>query len=361
MMDDYEKLMEILDQHLAGAPKTETFGEIMRMLFTPEEVKVALGMIFVPRGVEEIARAAGVSPEDARRHCEAMADKGIVFSRTKNGETGYSLLPTIPGIYEFPLMRDEDTPERRKLVDLWQEYYQEAFGDSFAGSSTPISRILPVEQTVESRPEVLPYEKISEMLKKNEFFALALCACRLSVKACDKPLEVCLIFDRNGRYLVERGFAREITREKAMEIVKQAEEAGLVHTVNNVQDRLVLICNCCPCCCVVLRGLTQLENPNAFANSNWLARVNADECTACGRCEGDRCPVDAIRVMEEAAVVDAERCIGCGLCVTVCDPGAITMVPREKPADTPANAMEMGLRIMTEKGKLERFMKLMGR
>jgi len=360
-MDEYEKLREILDQHLAGAPPAKTFDEILRILFAPEEVKVALGMIFAPRGIEEIARAAGVTEEEARQRCESMADKGIVYSRKKDGETGYSLLPTIPGIYEFPFMKGEDTPQRLKLAKLWQEYYREAFGDSFAGSSTPISRVIPVEQTVESRAEVLPYERISRMLEKNEFFALTQCGCRVSMKGCDKPLDVCLIFDRTGRYLVERGFAREISREKALEIVQEAEEAGLVHTVNNSQDRLTLICNCCPCCCVVLRGLTQLENPNAFAKSNWVARIDADACTACGQCEDGRCPVDAIKVMEEAAVVDSARCIGCGLCATVCDPGAIAMVPREEPADTPENAVEMGLRIMTEKGKLERFMKLMNR
>lgn len=360
-MNEYEKLREVLDQHLAGAPPSKTFDEILRILFTPEEVTVALGLNFAPRGVEEIARAAGVTVEEARQRCESMADKGIVFSRTKDGERGYSLLPTIPGLYEFPFMKGGGTPMHEKLAKLWEEYHQEALGNSFAGSETPITRVIPVEQTLEARAEVLPFEVISGMLEKNETFALAQCACRVSIKACDKPLEVCLIFDKTGRYLIERGFAREITREEALEVVRRSEEAGLVHTTNNSQDRLTLICNCCPCCCTILRGLTRLENPHAFATSRWSARVNAEECTACGLCEDDRCPVDAIKVVEDAAVVNADRCIGCGLCAGVCVPGAITMAPRKTPPETPATAAEMGIRVMTEKGRLEQFMKLISR
>jgi electron transport complex protein RnfB len=360
-MDDYSKLREVLDRHLSGAPAAKAIDEILRILFTPEEVRVALGLIFSPSPVAQIAAAAGVSEQEARTRCESMADKGIVYCRDKGGEKGYALLPTIPGLFEFPFMKGGGTAEHEKLGRLWEIYHREGMGASFAGSRTPLTRIIPVQQAVDARTEVLPFEVISKMLEKNDTFALAHCACRVSVGACDKPRETCLIFDKTGRFLIERGHAREITREEALEVVRKAEEAGLVHTTNNSQDRLSLICNCCPCCCTILRGLTELTNPNAFAVSRWQASVDADDCNACGVCEDERCPVGAIRVGASVAEVDVKRCIGCGLCTTTCDGQAITMAPRAEAAEPMPTAAELGIKIMGEKGKLEAFLKMMKR
>jgi electron transport complex protein RnfB len=360
-MDDYEKLREILNKHLAGAPASKKLDRILRILFTPEEVKVAVGMIFAPTPVEEIAARSGVSVEEASMRCESMANKGIVFSREKKGVMGYSLLPTIPGLFEFPFMKGGGEPMHRTLAKLWEEYHREALGNSFAGSPTPITRVLPVESAIDDRVEVLPFEVISKMLDRNETFALAECACRVSVGACKGPTDVCLIFDATGRFLIDRGFAKEITRQEALDVVRRSEEAGLVHTTNNSQDRLSLICNCCPCCCTILRGLTQLQNPHAFAVSRWCSQVDADLCNACGICEDERCPVSAIKVTGSVAEVDPERCIGCGLCVTGCDAGAIHLVQRQHPPEPSQTIVEMGLKIATEKGNAGDFVKLMRR
>ena len=360
-MDDYEKLRQILDKHLAGAPPSKKLDQILRILFTPEEARVAVGMKFTPTPAEEIAARSGVSLEETGARCESLANKAIIFGRKKNGIMGYSLLPTIPGLFEFPFMKGGGEPMHRALARLWEEYHREALGNSFASSPTPITRVIPVEKAIDTRVEVLPFEVISKMLDRNETFALAACACRVSVGACQGPRDVCLIFDATGRFLIERGFAREITREEALEVVRRAEEAGLVHTTNNSQDRLSLICNCCPCCCTILRGLTQLQNPNAFAVSRWCSQVDPDLCNGCGICEDERCPVSAIKVRESVAEVDRDRCIGCGLCVTKCDAEAVHLVPRRHPPDPPQTIVEMGLKIATEKGKAEDFIKLMRR
>jgi electron transport complex protein RnfB len=360
-MDDYEKLREILDKHIAGAPPSKRLDRILRILFTPEEVRVAVGMIFVPMTVEEIATRSGVPVAETRAQCESMANKAIVFSREKNGIMGYALLPTIPGVFEFPFMKGGGEPMHRELAKLWEEYHREALGNSFASSPTPITRVLPVEKAIDTRVEVLPFEVISKMLDRNETFALADCACRVSVEACQGPRDVCLIFDATGRFLIDRGFAREITKQEALDVVRRSEEAGLVHTTNNSQDRLSFICNCCPCCCTVLRGLTQLKNPHAFAVSQWCSQVDADLCNACGICEDERCPVSAINVTGPVAEVDSERCIGCGLCVTGCDAEAVHLVKRQHPPDPPQTMVEMGLKIAAEKGKTEDFIKLMRR
>jgi len=249
-----------------------------------------------------------------------------------------------------------------RLGRLWQEYHRQAMGHEFAASYTPLSRVIPVEETVAPDIEVLPYEQLSRMLDRVQTFALAQCACRVSVGACDKPRDVCLIFDRAAEFLVDRGLAQAISRAQAEETLRRAEEAALVHTVNNSQDRLNYVCNCCPCCCTVLRGMTELHLPNAFARSRWQAQVDADLCLGCGVCEQERCPVGAVRVGDGAALVDPAVCIGCGLCATACPEEAITMQLRAEPvAAPPATVSEMGMRVATEKGRLEQFLPLMAR
>lgn len=360
-MDRYGKLREILHKHPTGAPKSKSFDEILRTLFTPEEVEVALGMVFVPRNIQEIAKASGVSEDEVMERCESMANKGIIFSREKDGQMGYALLPTIPGIFEFPFMTGGGTPMHDRLGKLWMEYHSDAMGKEFAASETPLARVIPIEKALDTRLEVLPYEVISIMLSRAKTFGLSQCACRVSVGACERPRDVCLTFDNLAQFLIERNLARKISRQEAEDALDRAEEAGLVHTTNNSQDRLNFLCNCCTCCCTILRCLTHLNNPNAFAKSRWHAEVNPDLCTGCGICEEDRCPMGAVKVVQDLASVDTNRCIGCGLCVTTCETEAISMTPREQVPEPPATVSEMGIKIATEKGRIDDFLRLMRR
>ena len=135
-----------------------------------------------------------------------------------------------------------------------------------------------------------------------------------------------------------------------------------MHTANNSQDRLNFVCNCCPCCCTILRGLTELHLPDAFARSRWRAQVDASLCLGCGICEEERCPVGAVQVSDGVARVDTGRCIGCGLCATTCQAGAMSMQPCAQPvAEPPATVAEMGMRVAAEKGRLEEFLPLIAR
>ncbi|MCP4133793.1 MAG: 4Fe-4S dicluster domain-containing protein, partial [bacterium] len=187
------------------------------------------------------------------------------------------------------------------------------------------------------------------------------CACRVSVKGCDAPTDVCLVFSFTGKFLVERGYAREINKKEAMKVLDRSEENGLVHTSNNSADKAGVICNCCSCCCTILRGKTQLNHPHAFSPSRFEALVESDDCTNCGVCYEDRCPVNAIEVKDDVAFVDAKNCIGCGLCVSTCLTEAIKMIERENIPEIPANLKEMGVKVLQEKGKLDKFMKVMSK
>jgi electron transport complex protein RnfB len=355
----YEALREILDAHPTGAPASKVFDEILRTLFTPEEASLAIHMTFAPKPLEAIAAKAGIETEDARKILENMADRAVIFSREKGGKFSYGLLPTIPGLFEFPFMRGVVPPVLEKLGKLWDQYHREGLGASFAGSPTPVARVIPVESAVDATLRVHPYEEVRHLIDTVDFIGLGHCACRITLRNCDKPTETCLFFDAPARFLVAKKYAREITREEAYAVLDRAEEAGLVHTSTNTADRAGFICNCCRCCCVILKGRTELDVSNAFATSGFLAEVRNDVCTGCGLCADGRCPMGAIAIRDDVAVVMQEKCIGCGLCVTGCPVDALALARRSEAPGIPATGQEMLGKVLTEKGKLERFMRLM--
>ena len=146
-------------------------------------------------------------------------------------------------------------------------------------------------------------------------------------RRCEKPLEVCMgiapvpgVFD-NPRV------GRAITKEHAYEVLRQSEEAGLVHLTWNVESGHFFICNCCGCCCGVLRSTDEFGISDV-TNSHYRAEIDPDECTLCGICADERCQVGAIDEKDESYEISAEKCIGCGLCITTCPEEAIQMKRR---------------------------------
>jgi ferredoxin len=358
-MDIYEELRAILDAYPSTAPKANSIDQILRMLFTPQEAAVAVNMSYRVKTPAAIAQKAEISEREALKHLEAMAEKGIIISRSKDGAMLYGLVPLIPGVFEFPFMKGGGTPMHKRLGKLWEEYHKEALGASFSGNPTPLMRVVAVEKSITAQDRVHPYEEVKKFIENASYIALANCACRVSVEGCSKPKEVCLIFGNAAEFLVERGFARKISQEEGLKVLDLAEEAGLVHTSNNSADRANLICNCCPCCCTVLRGRTQLKHPHAFEPSRFEAVVRTSECTGCSVCTDVRCPMKAIAMVNDIAVVNTAECIGCGLCVTGCPTGAMVLTERAQVPSTPATIVEMGLKIAQEKGRLEAFLNIM--
>ncbi len=358
-MDHYERLRERLDINPAGAPPSKYVDQILRILFSPAESEAACFLTFMPQPISRLAERAGKDRQTLQEMYEGMADRGLVAAKSSvNGEYSYSLMPTIPGLFEIPFMRPERLSRKDELAKLWHDYHTEALGNAFAGSKTPLTRVIPVQKSLSAISDILIYEQVSEAIARAKNIAVTNCACRVSVHACAKPLEVCLAFDGTARFLVKRDFARMIDRDEAMSVLDESEKAGLVHCTNNIQDGLSIICNCCGCCCTILRGITKLSNPNAVAKSNYVIAFEEGDCTGCMQCLEDRCPVSAIREDGDLVLVDSTRCIGCGLCAFVCPTGALHMKKRDVIADTPKTNQDLFLKVLQEKGKLDAFTKL---
>jgi NAD-dependent dihydropyrimidine dehydrogenase PreA subunit len=174
--------------------------------------------------------------------------------------------------------------------------------------------------------DVKPAENLAEAIKDAGHWSVSLCPCRLSramhtpEDPCEHMLETCIHTGELSRWAVKHGMARELTHEEVVELLKEVNEDGLVHTINLSG----LICNCCENCCAIFR--TYKMGRPTFIRSPFMAQSSSDICIACGTC-AERCPVDAI-IVDEVAIVDQDKCIGCGVCVPTCSEEAIKLVRR---------------------------------
>jgi electron transport complex protein RnfB len=269
-----------------------------------------------------------------------MVNKGQIAATKMFGYDVYVLVPFVVGIYEFQLNRMD-----KELADLIEEY-SPALLKKIGGHSPALMRVVPVNAKIDAKHEVLSYENVIGMLQEAKSFQVTDCICRkeraLQDHPCKHPIEVCLGFSMSEGAYDKYSRGRVISREEAIEIIKLSEQEGLVHSTYNVQSDQMFVCNCCSCCCGLLRGMKHLKAPHLLAGSNFVAAIDQETCAQCGLCADERCPVNAISETGGGYSVSPERCIGCGVCTTTCPTESITLVrkPQEKQDLPPANLMD---------------------
>jgi NAD-dependent dihydropyrimidine dehydrogenase PreA subunit len=356
----FDALVDHLNSMPIGAPKTPELIEILKVLYTDKEAELALKLPFLPMTIDGLADRTGMDRESLQGMLERMASKGTVAAETLGDQRVYRLLPSVVGFSETPFWPGKRTPEAEKLAKLWRVYARDAFFHEVGGlSETPMTRVIPMEASLSDPRKVSDCERVADLVRGTSYQAVAHCPCRLMKDyagegACSHSTENCLHFGTMGRYMVERGMARQIGIDETLDILKRSNEEGLVHITGNYQGELQTICNCCKDACVFLTGLLAMGEKNMFARSNYVSRVNEDTCVLCGTC-ADRCPVDAIS-LNGAAQVDSDKCIGCGVCYPTCTTESISLVPRPQEEQRPVLPMgEMVTKVMRDKNREFRF------
>jgi electron transport complex protein RnfB len=351
--DVYTKLAAHLDDLPGGYPSTKNGVElkILRHLFTPEEAEMALYLSVLPEEVKVIARRAKRSVEDTSVRLEEMYQKGLILKIRREGRpVRYMALQFAIGIWEFHV-NDLD----RELAKDVGEYIPTLLNTD-TWKKAPQLRTVPVNKSIDHKLEILPYEDVEELVKTQDKFLVASCICRkekdLLDEGCEKPVENCLILGRAADLYHDRGIGRYIDREEALNILKEADEAGLVLQPSNSKD-IANICCCCGCCCGVLRTIKQHPKPATIVSTPFICVADPETCIGCSVCI-QRCQMDALSLEEDRVVLDLNRCIGCGICVTTCLTESLFLVrkPDSEQQDVPKTFRDAMIQLLKVRGKL---------
>jgi ferredoxin len=365
----YRQLQQRLDRMPTGAPDTDALRRILRLLFSPEEAELAAHLPSLV-SVSALARQLGRDEDDLQATLTTMAERGLVVDLERHGERWVALAPVVIGFFEFTFMRVRDDAPMEELAHLFDDYLftdpEHTFAHAVFRGSVQIGRSMVREEALpDALPtEVLDWERATRVVGDADTVAVSLCPCRhhaqLLGQGCDAPLRTCLSFGGAAEALIRAGISERVSNQEGLEILAEAKAAGLAQTADNVQEDVTYLCNCCGCCCGMMQAIRTAGITNAIVSSNWIAVTDHDECRGCRNGCVEACPADAIeRVDSEGqgrrkywAIVDPDRCLGCGVCVDACRFGARTMVPRERRVFTPSTTFDRMAAMAIERGKL---------
>jgi len=311
--------------------------------------------------LEELKASSHLPEKKIERLATSLAKKGLIFNQPSSaGVMVYRLLPLMTvGLMEYTFMGELRGDKReQELAELFERLIMEA-RDQIQGNydnlvpifrmSPPVDRTVPLRTTEEGKeiklipidksievPEefILPSQSVEEIINKFDEIAVGRCFCRQRRKmlgepcATDAPLMNCFTFGKSARHTATHGFAQKITKEEALKIMKEAEQAGLVHKAfhpgSNVSRPETSICNCCKDCCDTLKLWRDGGQP-LINSTYYLSVIDRDACSGCGICV-DRCPTEAIKLNDdEEAERDESLCFGCGICARFCPEEAISL------------------------------------
>jgi len=298
---------------------------LFEMLADETDAKILLSL---PGTVPEVQAKTGLSQEEAEKRMKDLFLKGLVFPSHKTTPATYRMGRDFVQFHDATILW-QDAPV--EFLDLWQEFMEKEWPEYARRISEmlpkPFTRMIPVNVAIQAKTNILDFESVSDMVKKARILAVTKCTCRLTARKCDRPLEACIQVNNAAAYALSRGTGRKITAEEALDILKKAEEEGLIHVTMNRHEVDHFICNCCPCCCqtmpILIKGGIRVVDP-----SRYRAEINSALCTGCGTCH-ERCYFGAIGWENgEGSVsrVEESKCMGCGLCRVTCPEEAIELV-----------------------------------
>jgi Pyruvate/2-oxoacid:ferredoxin oxidoreductase delta subunit len=306
-----------------GLGQSERIARLFGIIANQNEAELLLAL---PGNARAMAEKLGRSQEEIASMLQTLFVKGIVFPSGKTEPPTYRMSRDLIQFHDASILWP-DAPQ--EFLDLWQDFMEIEWLEVAKTFSKlmprPFTRVIPVGMTVQAKTHVLAFEDIKEIVEKARSISVSKCTCRLTAHKCHKKLEACLQVNKAADYNIARGTGRKLSVEEALEIVRQAEEDGLIHVVMNKQNVDNFICNCCPCCCQTMPVLIK-HNIRVIEPSRFAAEIDPNLCTSCATCL-ERCYFGAISLEEnEPARVEGTKCIGCGLCQVTCPSEAISMV-----------------------------------
>lgn len=276
--------------------------KLLECVVTDEMAEAALCLKFrEPQSAADVAPLWGRSVEETEQILKKCGDVGAAMYHEEDGVYKYWLELWVPGHMEM-VVNNKENYKKYPQIGLAFDAYGKKKAPLAAGNfpiGTGPMRTIPIESAIDGETRRASYEEISGYLNSATRFSVSDCSCRTSREVMGEGCghlkeDMCIQLDNAADYYIESGKGREITREEAFEIIKKAEENGLMHNIPNVEGpgHTHAICNCCGCGCFAVRNANMWRNPD-FIKSNYLAVVDIDKCVACGACV-ENCPTNAL-------------------------------------------------------------------
>ena len=285
---------------------------ILEPVVTDAMAEVALHMVIRKHyTAAELAPMCGKSIDETSRLLWELAVAGVCFVNKIEGIDTYWYDTWVPGIMEMMVNNKENVKKYPQIAQAF-EAYGRVRGPKSTGAfpvGVGLMRVIPIEKAIDGETRRASYEEVSKYLNENDIFTVSDCSCRSAREAMGEGCghlkeDMCIQMGHAAEYYIRTGRGRQITREEAFEIIKRAEENGLMHQIPNLDGsgKTHAICNCCGCSCLSLRTASMFKNVD-MVRSNYVSHVDKDKCVACGECV-ENCPVNALQLGQKLCTVN---------------------------------------------------------
>ncbi|GGI89839.1 FAD-dependent oxidoreductase [Shewanella gelidii] len=298
-----------------GVTSDDPEYKILEPILSEEMAEVALCLeLRKPKSAQQVALLCGKQEAETEKLLWEIAMVGAAFVNEIDGVDQYWIDVWVPGHMEMIVNNKELIQKYPQLGEAF-----DAFGKKkgpLAAGNIPVGsgpmRIIPIQTAIDGETKSASYEEVSKYLNDNDIFSLSDCACRTSREAMGEGCghlkeDICIQMGHAAEYYIRTGRGRKITRDEAFEVIKKAEDNGLMHSMPNFDGsgETHAICNCCGCGCFALRLASQWQNPDMI-RSNYVVKVDAQECVACGECV-EVCPTNALRLGQKLCTAQPEK------------------------------------------------------
>jgi ferredoxin len=356
-----------------GYPGSAACVKFLRVLFRPEEGELLLEFL-EPATCQQVAKRINMDEKALQAKLDDFKRRRLLFY----GKTEYVFRFGIHVFFaRIPHAKPEYIPQ--EFWEAWAEFHPEEIErfqkgisdelDSLQSPGAPVGRVIPYRLAIAASPKIKPeqvlwYEDMAQIFAHEEQIGIVECPCRKEFHNCDRPLMSCYYFSKHilERDINEHSTMKKLTVEEAIAYSDELEKAGLMHLMPNYAGMPdYVLCNCCECCCVVLKpAISSGRLRQLYAPSRYLATVDTDKCAGCQECV-ERCFFNAIEMRltmgskKKKAYIRRDNCMGCGSCVVGCKHSALTFelvrppehIPQRPPKRKPLATLP-GISILRE-------------
>ena len=290
---------------------------ILAPIVDDDMCKVMMHMkLDTPRTTEEIAKRCKESVEWTAKQLDKLNEAGVC--RTMEGmngtKAGWYYPIWVPGIMEGILSNNEQCERYPDLAACFEEYTRRRIAMvapvmQNGKQGMMFMRVMPVMSAIENNSKTASYDEVRTLVEKAFAISVGPCSCRRSRRLIGEGCghleeDMCMYLNDNAINYSRLGSHRLITKEEAYEILKRAEDNGLVHEINQTPgfEDTTAICNCCGCSCYALRIANYFRSAKSI-QSNFLAKVDKNKCVACGQCV-ENCQTNALKLGQKCSTVD---------------------------------------------------------